>query len=122
VVKKGEPLEPVRAALTQAVEDSTRPRPRRKKWSAPGAATRTSIERSLNDPQQVGVALSETIALGDWRLYFTGRDRVATITAEQVAAASSRYFRRDNRVTGSFIPTTRRSAPRSRRRPACKAC
>jgi zinc protease len=63
-----------------------------------------SIERSLNDPQQVGVALSETIALGDWRLFFVGRDKVEKITAEQVAEASGRYFKRDNRVTGTFLP------------------
>jgi zinc protease len=104
VVKKGEPLEPVRAALTQAVEDFDKTPPTPEEMERTRRSYQNEIERNLADPQQVGVALSETIALGDWRLYFTGRDRVATITAEQVAAASSRYFRRDNRVTGSFIP------------------
>jgi zinc protease len=104
VVKKGEPIEPVRAALTQAIEDFAKNPPTPDEMERTRRAYMNEIERSLNDPQQVGVALSEVIALGDWRLYFVGRDRVPTITAEQVAAASGRYFRRDNRVTGSFIP------------------
>ena len=62
------------------------------------------IDKSLNDPQRVGVALSEAIALGDWRLYFVGRERIATISAEDVARVSGRYLRRDNRVTGYFMP------------------
>jgi zinc protease len=104
VVKKGEPLEPVRAALTQAVEEFTKNPPTPEEMERTRRAYLNDIERSLNDPQQVGVALSEVIALGDWRLYFVGRDRVPTITADQVATAAGRYFKRDNRVTGSFIP------------------
>jgi len=104
VVKKGEPLEPVRQALTQAVEDFSKNPPTPEEMERTRRGYLNEIERSLNDPQQVGVALSEVIALGDWRLFFVGRDRVPTITSEQVAAAAGRYFRRDNRVTGSFIP------------------
>ncbi|WP_141828504.1 pitrilysin family protein [Herbaspirillum sp. SJZ107] len=104
VVKKGEPLEPVRQALTQAIEDFTKHPPTPEEMERTRRGYLNEIERSLNDPQQVGVALSEVIALGDWRLFFVGRDRVPTITAEQVAAAAGRYFKRDNRVTGSFIP------------------
>jgi len=104
VVKKGELLEPVRQALTQAIEDFAQHPPTPEEMERTRRGYLNEIERSLNDPQQVGVALSEVIALGDWRLFFVGRDRVPTITAEQVAAAAGRYFKRDNRVTGSFIP------------------
>ncbi|QJD98892.1 insulinase family protein [Massilia forsythiae] len=104
VVKKGEPLAPVRAALTRAVEDFAGNPPTPEEMDRTRRTYLNSIERSLNDPQQVGLALSETIALGDWRLFFVGRDKVSSITAEQVAAASGRYFKRDNRTTGSFIP------------------
>lgn len=104
VVKKGEPLEPVRQALTQAVETFSQHPPTPEEMERTRRGYLNDIERSLNDPQQVGVALSEVIALGDWRLFFVGRDRVPTITAEQVAAAAGRYFKRDNRVTGMFIP------------------
>jgi zinc protease len=104
VVKKGDPIEPVRAALTEAVEDFAKHPPTAEEMERTKRGYLNAIERSLTDPQQVGVALSETIALGDWRLFFVSRDRVNSISAEQVAAASGRYFKRDNRVTGTFLP------------------
>lgn len=112
VVKKGEPLEPVREALTQAVEElATRP-PTGEELERVRRSWLNTIERSLNDPQQVGVALSEPIALGDWRLFFLSRDRIREVTAAQVAASAGRYYLRSNRVTGSFVPedTPRRAA------------
>jgi zinc protease len=105
MVKKGEPIEPVRAALTQAVEDFARHPPTPEEMERTRRGYLNSIERSLADPSQVGLALSEDIALGDWRLFFVGRDRVSTITAGQVADVAARYFKRDNRTTGIFLPT-----------------
>ena len=104
VVKKGEPVEPVRAALTEAVENFGNTLPTKEEMARIRRMYENDMERSLNDPQRVGVALSETIALGDWRLFFTGRERIKTITAAEVAAVAKRYFKRDNRVTGIFIP------------------
>jgi zinc protease len=104
VIKKGEPIEPVRAALLDAVEGFAQHPPTAEEMERTRRSYLNGFERSLNDPQQVGVALSETIALGDWRLFFVGRDKVAKVTAEQVAAASGRYFKRDNRVVGTFLP------------------
>ncbi|TFW29574.1 M16 family metallopeptidase [Massilia horti] len=105
VVKKGAPLEPVREALTRAVEGFAQHPPTKEEMERVRRSYLNEYDRSLNDPQRVGVALSDVISLGDWRLFFVGRDRVKSVTAEQVAAASGRYFKRDNRVTGSFIPT-----------------
>jgi len=104
VVKKGEPIEPVRAALTEAVESFAATPPTDEEMARVRRLYDNQMERSLNDPQQVGVALSETIALGDWRLFFTGRERIKTISAQEVADVAQRYFRRDNRVTGTFVP------------------
>jgi len=104
VVKKGEPVEPVRAALTEAVESFAAKPPTDEEMARVRRLYENQMERSLNDPQQVGVALSETIALGDWRLFFTGRERIKTISAQEVADVAQRYFRRDNRVTGTFVP------------------
>lgn len=104
MVKKGEPLEPVRAALTEAVENFGATPPTKEEMARVRRLYENDMERSLNDPQRVGVALSETIALGDWRLFFTGRERIKSITPEEVAAVAKRYFKRDNRVTGTFLP------------------
>lgn len=104
MVKKGEPIEPVRAALTEAVENFGATPPTKEEMARVRRLYENDMERSLNDPQRVGVALSETIALGDWRLFFTGRERIKTITPDEVAAVAKRYFKRDNRVTGTFLP------------------
>jgi zinc protease len=104
VVKAGEPLEPVRDALIASVESFAKTPPTAEEMERVRRNYANSIEKSLNDPQRVGVTLSEEIALGDWRLLFQGRDKLASVTSEQVAAAAARYLKRDNRVVGSFIP------------------
>jgi zinc protease len=104
VVKKGAPIEPVRVALTEAVESFASHPPTPDEMERVRRTYLNDYERSLNDPQKVGVALSEAISLGDWRLYFVGRDRIKAAKADAVAAAAARYFKRDNRVTGTFIP------------------
>jgi zinc protease len=104
VVRKDAPLEPVREALTAAVESFGKEPPTKEEMERVRRAYLNNIERSLTDPQRVGVALSEVIALGDWRLYFVGRDRIRTVQAEEVADVARRYFLPSNRVTGSFIP------------------
>ena len=104
VVKASEPLDPVRDALTQAVESFAATPPTAEEMERVRRSYSNSVEKSLNDPQQVGVALSEEIALGDWRLLFQNRDKLPEVTAEQVSAAAARYLKRDNRVVGTFIP------------------
>jgi zinc protease len=62
------------------------------------------VEKILNDHEKIGVALSESIALGDWRLLFQSRERAKNVTSDQVAAAVKKYFRRDNRTVGTYLP------------------
>lgn len=104
VVKAGEPLEPVRDALITAVESFAKTPPTAEEMERVRRNVANGIEKSLNDPQKVGVTLSEEIALGDWRLLFLDRDKLPTITSEQVSAAAARYLKRDNRTVGTFIP------------------
>ncbi|TFW16494.1 M16 family metallopeptidase [Duganella callida] len=104
VVKAGQPLEPVRDALIDTVESFAKTPPTEEEMERTRRNFANSIEKSLNDPQRVGVALSEEISLGDWRLLFEGRDKLPTITSRQVADVAARYLKRDNRVVGEFIP------------------
>ncbi len=104
VLTKDAPLEPARDALVAVAEGLAAKPPTDEEMERVRRSFTNEIDKSLNDPQRVGVALSEAIALGDWRLYFVGRERVATMTSAEVAAAAGRYLRRDNRVTGNFLP------------------
>jgi zinc protease len=104
VVKMGQPVEAVREELISAVEGFAKAPPSDEEMERTRREYSNSIEKALNNPQQVGVALSEHIALGDWRLLFQGRDGLADITSKQVAEAAGRYLKRDNRTVGIFIP------------------
>jgi len=63
------------------------------------------VERTLDDPAQFGVRLSEAVAAGDWRLIFLNRDRVAALTVADVQRVAENYFKESNRTLGEFIPT-----------------
>lgn len=104
VVKKDAPIEPVRDALFAAIEDFHHHPPTAAELERVKRDTANQVEKMLNDPQSVGVGLSEAIAIGDWRLLFQGRDKAATITSDEIAQAAGRYFKRDNRTTGMFLP------------------
>ncbi len=62
-------------------------------------------ELNFTNPEQVGVALSESIAGGDWRLFFLHRDQVRRLTLADVNRVAASYLLRDNRTLGSYIPT-----------------
>lgn len=69
-------------------------------------------EKGFTDPEVIGVALSEAIALGDWRLYFLARDRVRRLTLAEVQRVASTYLLPDNRTVALFRPVdTPRRAP-----------
>lgn len=74
----------------------------------------TGWELRFTNPEQVGVALSESIAQGDWRLFFLSRDKVRNLTLADVNRVATNYLLRDNRTLGTYIPTekpTRAPAP-----------
>ena len=105
VVKKGEPLEPVAQTMIEVIEASLRKQPvTEAELKRTLQQQATSFERTLANPQSFGVGLSEYVALGDWRLFFHNRDRIAKLTGATVDQAAARYFVRDNRVVGFFIP------------------
>jgi zinc protease len=62
-------------------------------------------ELSFSDPEQIGVSLSEAIALGDWRMFFLRRDQIRQISLAQVQRVAQERFVPDNRTVGIFEPT-----------------
>ncbi|MGS0740750.1 M16 family metallopeptidase [Glaciimonas sp. GG7] len=104
VVKKDEAIEPVRAALVKAIEQFSSIPPTTEEMDRVKRDNAHNYEELLNDPQQIGIAMSEAIALGDWRLLFLGRDQLAKVTSAQVASAAAKYLKRDNRTVGIFLP------------------
>jgi zinc protease len=63
------------------------------------------LDKTLADPEALCVTLSETIAAGDWRLLFSLRDRVQTITLDEANAAVRTWLLPSNRNLGRFFAT-----------------
>jgi zinc protease len=104
-VKPGDSLDKARDRLIEVVETSLlKTAPTEDEMTRVRRDEETAAERALADPQEFGVTLSDSIAQGDWRLFFVDRDATAKASADEVSAAAERYFRRDNRTVGLFIP------------------
>ena len=62
-------------------------------------------ELSAADTSRIAIELSDWAAQGDWRLYLLHRDRIESVTPQQVSDAAQRYLRRENRTLGLFVPS-----------------
>ncbi|NOT74981.1 MAG: insulinase family protein [Cyclobacteriaceae bacterium] len=67
------------------------------------------IELAFNSSTNVALTLSTYIGMGDWRMLFLTRDRIKTVTPEDVLRVAATYLKPDNRTTGVFIPTEKPS-------------
>ena len=63
------------------------------------------IDMALTSPRELGIALSEFIAMGDWRLFFLHRDRLRLLQREDVQRVATQYLKSSNRTLGMFVPT-----------------
>ncbi|SDD34626.1 zinc protease [Cupriavidus sp. YR651] len=101
---KDRSIDAVRAALLAEVEGLASRPATEDELERARVRIRNSYEKILNDPTRYGVALSEAIAKGDWRLLFIARDRVETTTLQDVQRVAENYLRPANRTVGQFLP------------------
>ena len=62
-------------------------------------------EQAFTNPETVGIALSETVAMGDWRLFFLSRDRVREASLADVQRVAEQRLRISNRTLATYLPT-----------------
>jgi zinc protease len=104
VLKKDEPIEPVQTEMIRIIEEFPANPPTQEEMTRARNTFANQAERVLNNHESIGVQLSEYIARGDWRLFFLDRDAAETVTSEAVKEAAAKYYRRDNRTVGVFVP------------------
>ncbi|RNF83848.1 M16 family metallopeptidase [Montanilutibacter psychrotolerans] len=63
-----------------------------------------SYELAMSNPNGIGMALTDAIAQGDWRLFFLRRDRVAQVSVDDVNRVARTYFKSGNRTLGRYVP------------------
>jgi zinc protease len=69
-------------------------------------AEQAQIEHAMNDTSMLTIYLTEALADGDWRLFFSQRDLLERLDAAKVQAAAEKYLKPTNRTVGRFIPTS----------------
>ena len=104
-LRKENSLDEARDILLQTVENVAANPPTAEEVERAKTKILKNIELSLNSSDQVGIALSNFIAQGDWRLLFLNRDRVQKVTPDDVRRVAVNYLKQTNRTVGTFIPT-----------------
>ena len=67
--------------------------------------SKRNAEMLQSNAQAMSMALSSASSVGDWRLLFLQRDRIAGVTAADVNRVAKTYFRKPNRTVGVYIPS-----------------
>ncbi|MDA8244245.1 MAG: pitrilysin family protein [Elusimicrobia bacterium] len=104
-VRKEGSLEDVRDELLKLVEGASSRDYTQEEVDRAKTAILKDIDLTLKSPDRVGMRLSESIASGDWRLFFIRRDQVKAVTLDDVKRAADHYLKNSNRTLGLFYPT-----------------
>ncbi len=100
-------LEEARKILIKTVESLSEEPPTKEEVDRSKTRLIRAAEMGMTDVQSVGLNLSEWAAMGDWRLLFLNRDRIKSVTPEDVVRVARTYFIESNRTVGEFIPTAK---------------
>ena len=101
----GQDVERTRAELIDAVESIAREPVTAEELQRAKAKWRKAWSLAFTNPENVGVALSEAIAQGDWRLFFLTRDRVRDVSLADVQRVAEQRLLPANRTLGMYLPT-----------------
>lgn len=104
-VRKDSSLDDARDVLLQTIEQLKANPPTKEEVDRSKTELLKQVELALNDNTRVGLMLSEPISAGDWRLLFLHRDRIKTVTADDVLRVANSYLKSSNRTLGMFVPT-----------------
>ncbi len=106
-VPEADPLEPVRDTLFTVLGDVAKNPITEAEVARVRAKAAKYFEETINNPEAFGVAISESIALGDWRLFFLQRDAYRTVKPADVQRVALDYLKRTNVTIGEFVPDAR---------------
>ncbi|NDY82874.1 insulinase family protein [Orrella sp. NBD-18] len=100
-------MDPVRAlsTLTATIEDIGKKPFTKEELERVRTQWLTGWDKVFSDAQKISSALSEYVAIGDWRMVFVARDRIRAVSLEDVQRVASEYLVSSNRTEGKYIPT-----------------
>ena len=103
-IPEGEAIAPAREAMFATFENLKKEPITEAEVARVRAKAAKYFDNVISDPQKLGVAISEAVALGDWRLFFIQRDRYRNVTAADAQRVALDYLKRANVTVGEFIP------------------
>jgi zinc protease len=104
-LSKDQSLDEARKAIIDTVAGVVSEPPTKEEVEKEKTRILQSMEQRMNNSQQAALGLSETIASGDWRLFFLNYDQIKAVTPDDVVRVAKLYFKESNRTVGEFIPT-----------------
>lgn len=63
-----------------------------------------ATDRAVADSRVLAMQLNESIASGDWRLFFVNYEMIRRVTPDDVMRVAKTYFKDSNRTVGTFVP------------------
>ena len=104
-LSKDQSLDEARKTILDTVASMATEPPTKDEVEKEKARILQGMEQRMANSQQAALGLSETIASGDWRLFFLNYDQIKRVTPEDVVRVAKLYFKESNRTVGEFIPT-----------------
>jgi zinc protease len=99
-----DPLDAARVAMVATLEDVRTSPVSDAEVDRVRARALKNVDDVIANPAALGVSLSESIAAGDWRLFFLQRDRWRKVTAADVNRVATQYLKPANRTVALFVP------------------
>lgn len=105
LLPSGANLEKTESVMLRELENVARKKISQEELDRAKKAALSQWDQMLSQPDHLGIALSEYIAQGDWRLFFVYRDLLEKITKDDVQKVAEKYYRPANRTVARFVPT-----------------
>lgn len=110
LLPSGGNLEKTESVMLRELENVARNKITQEELDRAKKAALSQWDQMLSQPDHLGIALSEYIAQGDWKLFFVYRDLLEKVTREDVQKVAEKYYRTANRTIARFIPTKKPDA------------
>ena len=105
ILREDQSLDQAREALLKTIDGVAAEPPSKEEVDRAKNRILKEFDLELTNSEDIGLDMSEYTASGDWRLFFLGRDRIKSVTPEDVARVARAYLKESNRTVGVFIPT-----------------
>jgi zinc protease len=103
-VRKGRSLDSARVAMADALDGVVQRPPTAEEVARAKTKLLKDVELLFQKTDELGLAMSEYIATGDWRLVYLYRDNLRRVTPADVQRVAAAYLKPSNRTVGEFLP------------------